>query len=121
MKASPMEVLQYCNTTWIRSSKLYELHKLPYLIVNDKAFYEAKAYFKEKYGIEVYDAGLQSTDDHGVALIVYLQKSDVDFDILNNMSNDLFRIGVEETCDDCGHICSYLKLYFSINQEMENV
>lgn len=120
MKASPMEVLQYCNTTWIRSSKLYELHKLPCLVVNDKDFYEAKSYFKEKYGIEVYDAGLQSTDDHGVALIVYLQKADVDWTILNNIC-DLFRVGVEETCDDCGHIQSYLKLYLSIEQQMENV
>lgn len=121
MKASPMEVLQYCNTTWIRSSKLYELHKLPFLTVNDKSFYEAKSYFKEKYGIDVYDVGLQSTDDHGVALIVYLQKDDIDFDILNNMSNDLFRIGVEEVYDDCGHITAYLKLYISIKQQMENV
>lgn len=120
MKASPMEVLQYCNTTWIRSSKLYELHKLPCLVVNDKDFYEAKSYFKEKYGIDVYDVGLQSTDDHGVALIVYLQKADVDWTLLNNIC-DLFRIGVEETCDDCGHITAYLKLYLSINQEMENV
>ena len=115
-----MEVLSYVNNIWIRCSKLYELRNIPYLIVKEKAFYEAKSYFKEKYGIDVYDAGLQSTDDHGVALIVYLQKADVDWTILNNIC-DLFRVGVEETCDDCGHICSYLKLYFSINQEMENV
>lgn len=115
-----MEVLPYVNNIWIHCSKLHELHKLPYLIVNNKVFYEAKAYFKQRYGIDVYDAGLQSTDD-GVALIVYLEKADVDFDILKNMSNDLFRVGVEETCDDCGHISSYLKLYFSIEQQLENV
>ena len=116
-----MEVLSYVNNIWICSSELYKARKHPYLMVSGKAFYEVKSYFKEKYDIDVCEAGLQSTDDHGVALIVYLQKADVDFDILNNISTDLFRIGVEETCDDCGHICSYLKLYFSIKQEMENV
>lgn len=116
-----MEVLSYVNNIWIRCNELRKFHKLPCLVVNDKDFYEAKSYVKEKYGIDVYDVGLQSTDDHGVALIVYLQKGDIDFDILNNMSNDLFRIGVEEVYDDCGHITAYLKLYFSINQEMENV
>ena len=114
-----MEILSYANNIWIYSGA--KLTKQPYLVVNLKAFYEVKLYFKENYGIDVYDAGLQSTDDHGVALIVYLQKADIDFDILNNISTDLFRIGVEETCDDCGHICSYLKLYFSIEQQMENV
>ena len=116
-----MEVLSYVNNIWVRSSELYKARKQPYLMVNGKAFYEAKSYFKEKYGIDVYEAGLQSTDDHGVALIVYLQKADVDFDVLNNMSTDLFRIGIEETCDDCGHLDAYLKLYFSIEQQMENV
>lgn len=116
-----MEVLSYVNNIWISSCELFKMLKKPFLRVNDKAFYEAKSYFKERYGIDVYDAGLQSTDDHGVALIVYLQKGDIDFDILNNMSNDLFRIGVEEVYDDCGHITAYLKLYFSIEQQMENV
>lgn len=113
-----MEVLSYANNIWIYSGA--KLTKQPYLVVNLKAFYEVKLYFKENYGIDVYDAGLQSTDDHGVALIVYLQKVDVDWTILNNIC-DLFRVGVEETYDDCGHIQSYLKLYLSIEQQMENV
>lgn len=115
-----MEVLSYVNNIWIRCNKIHELHKLPYLKVNDKVFCEAKSYFKEQYGIDVYEAGLQSTDDHGVALIVYLQKADVDLTLLNNIC-DLFRVGVEETCDDCSHITAYLKLYLSIEQQMENV
>lgn len=115
-----MEALSYVNNIWISSSELFKMGKKPFLRVNDKAFYEAKSYFKE-YGIDVYEAGLQSTDDHGVALIVYLQKADVDFDILNNISTDLFRIGVEEICNDCGYMQSYLKLYLSIEQQMENV
>ena len=114
-----MEVLSYANNIWIYSGVKFT--KQPYLVVNLKAFYEVKLYFKENYGIDVYGAGLQSTDDHGVALIVYLQKDDVDFDILNNISTDLFRIGVEEVHDDCGNFNAYLKLYFSINQQMENV
>lgn len=113
-----MEILSYANNIWIYSGD--KLTKQPYLVVNLKAFYEVKLYFKENYGIDVYDAELQSTDDRGVALIVYLQKADVDWILLNNIC-DLFRVGVEETCDDCGHICSYLKLYLSIEQQMENV
>lgn len=115
-----MEVLPYVNNIWISSSELFKMGKKPFLRVNDKAFYEAKSYFKEKYGIDVCEAGLQSIDDHGVALIVYLQKADVDWTLLNNIC-DLFRVGMEETCDDCGHIQSYLKLYLSIEQQMENV
>lgn len=115
-----MEVLSYANNIWVRSSKLYELHKLPCLIVNDKAFYEAKSYFKEKHNIEVHESGLESTDDHGVALVVYVKNATVDFTPLLNVSG-LFKIGVEQYCDDCGHLDAYLKLYISIKQEMENV
>lgn len=120
MKTESMEVLKYCNNIWIRSSKLYELHKLPYLMVNDKAFYEAKSYFKERYNLEVHESGLESTDDHGVALIVYIEEATVDFTPLLNISG-LFKIGVEQYCDECCTRDAYLKLYISIKQEMENV
>lgn len=116
-----MEVLQYCNNTWIRCNELRKLHKLPCLIVNDKSFYEAKSYFKEKYNIEVQEVGLQSTDDHGVALVVYLANDIIDWTLLNSIS-DLFKVGVEEVChDEYGHSSAYLKLYISIKQQMENV
>lgn len=120
MKTESMEVLKYCNNIWIRSSKLYELVNIPYLIVNNKAFYEAKLYFKETYNIEVRDAALESTDDHGVILAVYITQ-DIDITTLKKIS-DLFRIGmIQRDNDDCGGIDGYLKLYFSIKQQMENV
>lgn len=120
MKTESMEVLRYCNNIWIRSTKLYELHKLPYLMVNDKAFYEAKSYFKERYNIEVHDSGLESTDDHGVILAVYITQN-IDITTLKKIP-DLFRIGmIQSYNDDCGGINGYLKLYISINQQMENV
>ena len=116
-----MEVLSYVNNIWIRSTKLLcELHKLPYLMVNDKAFYEVKSYFKERHNLEVHEACLESTDDHGVALAIYIKEATVDFTPLLNISG-FFKIGVEQYCDDCGHLDAYLKLYISINQEMENV
>lgn len=115
-----MEVLSYVNNIWIRPSKLYEDYELPYLMVNDKAFYEALSYFKERYNLEVNAASLESTDDHGVALIVYIEEATVDFTPLLNISG-LFKIGVEQYCDECCTRDAYLKLYIAINQEMENV
>lgn len=114
-----MEVLSYVNNIWIRCSKLYELRNIPYLIVKEKAFYEAKSYFKEKHNIEIHSSALESTDDHGVALVVYTT-NDIDFDSLKAIP-DLFKIGVQETYLDGGNLEAYLKLYISINQQMENV
>ena len=114
-----MEVLSYAKHIWIQSSKLFELQDVPYLMVNEKAFYEATDYFKEKCNIEVLHALLESTDDHGVVLTIYINK-DTDVTILKQIP-DLFRIGVEQDCDECGNTSCYLKLYISIKQEIENV
>lgn len=114
-----MEVLSYVKRIWIHSSKLFELQDVPYLMVNEKAFYEATDYFKEKCNIEVLHALLESTDDHGVALVIYINK-DTDIITLKKIP-DLFRIGVEQEYDECGNTSCYLKLYISIEQQMENV
>ena len=114
-----MEVLSYVKRIWIHPSELFELQDVPYLMVNKKAFYEATAYFKEKCNIEVGYALLESTDDHGVVLAIYVNE-DTDITILKQIP-DLFRIGVEQDCDECGNTSCYLKLYISINQQMENV
>lgn len=115
-----MEVLSYAKHIWIHSSKLFELQDVPYLMVNEKAFYEATAYFKERCNTEVLSAVLESTDDHGVVLVIYMDK---DVDVINlEKIPDLFRIGVEKFYyDECGDSNAYLKLYISIKQEIENV
>lgn len=112
-----MEVLSYANNIWIYSG--VKLTKQPYLVVNLKAFYEVKLYFKENYNIEIHNSILESTDDHGVALVVYIT-NDIDFDSIKSIP-DLFKIGVQETYVDCDHLEAYLKLYISIKQQMENV
>lgn len=115
-----MEVLSYVKRIWINSSKLFELQDVPYLMVNEKAFYEATDYFKEKCNIEVLNAALESTDDHGVALTIYINK-DIDINILKQIP-DLFKIGVENVYyDECDHNDAYIKLYISIKQQVENV
>lgn len=114
-----MEALRYVKNIWIHSSKLFELQDIPYLMVNEKAFYEATVYFKEKCNIEVVYALLESTDDHGVALAIYINE-DTDITTLKKIP-DVFRIGVEQDCDECGNTSCYLKLYISIEQQMENV
>lgn len=115
-----MEVLSYVKNIWIHPSDLFVLQDVPCLIINEKAFYEATVYFKEKCNIEVLNAALESTDDHGVALTIYIDK-DIDITILKKIP-DLFRIGVENVYyDEYGHKDAYLKLYISIKQQMENV
>lgn len=112
-----MEILSYANNIWIHVTNV---RGLPFLMVNEKTFIEAKSYFKEWFNIEICNVNLESTDDTGVVMAVVIDDI-VEFSSLKKIP-DVFRVGVEELYyDECGHTNAYLKLYISINQQMENV
>lgn len=117
-----IEVLNYINNIFVcvtTSNKVKPLN-IPYLVVNNKIYYEVKEYFKFRYEIDVKVAFLDSTDDSGVVLSLCTK----DRLLAKNISiiNSFAYVSVYTTYDEDNPFAeSYVKIDIPIKQEMENV
>ena len=117
-----IEVLDYINNIFVcptTSDKVKPLN-MPYLVVNDKIFYEVKEYFKLWYKIDVKIAFLDSTDDSGVVLSLCTKDRLLAKTVM--IINLFAHVSVYTNYEDDNPFAeSYVKIDIPIKQEMENV
>ena len=117
-----IEVLSYINNIFIcptTSNKVKPLD-IPYLVVNNKIYYEVKEYFKLRYEIYVKIAFLDSIDDSGVVLSLCTKDKLLAESI--SVINSFAYISAYTSYDEDNRFAeSYVKIDIPIKQEMENV
>ena len=115
-----MTVIELYRRHFVQSDTILKINdiQIPHLVYNDKQYYELIDYFKKVYNIDVNYSSFESTEDCGVVLDVYTDKTLTKGQLCS--IKDLINISTEFSADeDYPHGCSFVKLQIKIEQQTD--
>ena len=115
-----MTVIELYHHNFVQSDTILRTNgiQIPHLVYKDKQYYELIDYFKKVYNIEVNYSSFESTDDYGVVLDVYTNKTLTKGQLCS--IKDLINISVEYGADEVSpQGYATMKLQIKIEQQTD--
>ena len=115
-----MTVIELYHHHFVQSDTILRINdiQIPHLVYKDKQYYELIDYFKKVYNIDVSYSCFESTDDCGVVLEVYTDKTLTKGQLCS--IKDLINISVEWSADeDSPQGYASIKLQIKIEQQTD--
>jgi hypothetical protein len=115
-----MTVIELYRHHFIQSDTILRINdiQIPHLVYKDKQYYELIDYFKKVYNIDVNYSSFESTEDYGVVLDVYTDKTLTKGQLCS--IKDLINISIEYGADeDNPQGYSFMKLQIKIEQQTD--